>query len=478
MSNKPSQSGKTKSAKKRRVGRVTIYVRSKVWYLYYFENRQRVRRRVGPSLAEAKLLAAQVNAQLATGTPALLSFEPVSLAALRQRWLDHHEHVLRSSIATIKRYRTATDHLLRFVEKVQPVRSADRITTTAVEAFMRYLRTVEVAPNGHPNTPKRRLRDKGLVFILTSCRSMFNYAAKHRNLPPYHESPFTEIKIERIPIEDAKPVEPFTSEQETAFLTACDGWQFPIFLTLTLTGMRPGEATHLLLPGDVDLTQRVIRIRNKPDLGWRTKTRNQRDIPICQELAEVLSRVVDGRNTGPLFLRRRFMTGEDDPILVTSNNEQLAREIACRIENLRSTHVHEWTRFDDARVARTVWRDAGVVKEVTVRVEFTKVTSKIGLEHITCPKNLRHLCATCLQDAKVDPLIRQELMGHSPDRRNGNGLGMTSVYTHTRGHSTPVTVGSSDGCSCSCNRCSTPVVEKGIAWSQTGFSLRMPIRLR
>ena len=107
MSNKPCQSGNTKSAKKRRVGRVTIYVRSKVWYLYYFENGQRVRRRVGPSLAEAKSLAAQVNAQLATGTQALLSFEPVSLTALRQRWLDQHEHVLRSSIATIKRYRTA-----------------------------------------------------------------------------------------------------------------------------------------------------------------------------------------------------------------------------------------------------------------------------------------------------------------------------------------------------------------------------------
>jgi len=33
----------------------------------------------------------------------MLSFSPVGIPELRQRWLDHHEHVLRSSIATIRR---------------------------------------------------------------------------------------------------------------------------------------------------------------------------------------------------------------------------------------------------------------------------------------------------------------------------------------------------------------------------------------
>ena len=67
----------------------------------------------------------------------MLSFQPVPISDLRQRWLDHHEHVLRSSVATIRRYRAGTDHLLRFIKKKQPVASADRITAAAAESFVR-----------------------------------------------------------------------------------------------------------------------------------------------------------------------------------------------------------------------------------------------------------------------------------------------------------------------------------------------------
>ena len=100
----------------------------------------------------------------------------------------------------------------------------------------------------------------------------------------------------------------------------------------------------------------------------------------------------------------------------------------------RKEGADSWTRVDDARVARLVWRDAGTVKEAILRVEFMKVTAKCGLPHASCPKMLRHLFATCLQDANVDPLIRQELMGHRPSgpRSIAGGLGMTALYTHTR----------------------------------------------
>ena len=58
----------------------------------------------------------------------------------------------------------------------------------------------------------------------------------------------------------------------------------------------------------------------------------------------------------------------------------------------------------------------------------------MGMAEVTAPKMLRHLFATCLQDANVDPLIRNQLMGHAPERlfSAGGGLGMTGVYTHTR----------------------------------------------
>lgn len=69
------------------------------------------------------------------------------------------------------------------------------------------------------------------------------------------------IEVSRIPIEDAKPVIVLSEDQERRFLEACDEWQFPIFVTLMLTGLRPGELIHLLLPDDLDLETGWLRGR-------------------------------------------------------------------------------------------------------------------------------------------------------------------------------------------------------------------------
>lgn len=416
-----------------RVGRVTAYRRGKVWYLYYSEHGKRVRRRVGSSLAEAKQLAAQVNGQLAIGARAMLSFEPVSIDELRRRWLEHHEHVLRSSLATIRRYRAATDHLLRFDGRLHPMRSADRMTASDVERFVRFLREVKVTPNGHPNTAKRHLRDRGIVFILEACRALFNYAARHRHLPPYHENSFAQIDVERIPIEDAKPFVDLTEHQERALLEACDDWQFPIFTTLFLTGLRPGELTHLLLPDDVDLDEGWLWVHNKPALGWRVKTRNERVIPLVPELVEVLRIVCGMRGSGTLFCRRRFWQGDQPPLAGRSRSE-LQAELDRRARQIIGVGPESSERVCRQAAARSIWRDLGAIRPDRIREEFMRLTRRIGMPEVTAVKTTRHMFATCLQDANVDPLIRNELMGHAPSGLGAanRGLGMTAVYTHTR----------------------------------------------
>ena len=100
-----------------RVGRVTVYRGGQVWYLRYHEHGRRHQVRAAVERAAARQLAAEVNAQLETGVPAATSFEPLALAELRNRWREHHEHVRRSSVATVCRYRTATAHLLSFVRE-------------------------------------------------------------------------------------------------------------------------------------------------------------------------------------------------------------------------------------------------------------------------------------------------------------------------------------------------------------------------
>ena len=194
-----------------RVGKVTGYLRGRSWYLCYHEHGHRHRPRVGPDRAAARHLAAQINEQLEVGAPAALSFEPIAISDLRTRWLDHHEQVLWSSVQSIDRYRTATDYLLRFLDR-RPIRHVALFHAAHAEEFVRYLRSVRVSPNGHSNTAKRPLMDKGVRYVLECCRALFNYAAKRRHLSPYAENPFTALEIDRIPVETARPVELLTPD--------------------------------------------------------------------------------------------------------------------------------------------------------------------------------------------------------------------------------------------------------------------------
>lgn len=414
-----------------RIGKVQGYRRGQVWYLCYHENGQRHRPRVGPDPAAARQLAAQIHAQLEVGAPAALSFEPLTIPELRQRWLAHHEQVLRSSLQTIHRYRTATDHLLRFLEQ-RPVRHASQFHTSHAEELVRYLRTLQVSPNGHARAAKRPLMDKGLCFILECCRALFHYAAKRRHLSPYAENPFQALEINRIPIQEARPIQLFTPEQEKHFLEACDAWQFPLFLSLMLTGLRPGELTHLLLPDDLDLDTGLLYVRNKPRLGWQVKTRNERDIPLVAVLVQVLRRHLGERRFGPVFVRRSGL-----PSWVSrfqgARQLDLEKEMVYRVAQRERETGLALSREEKQKLARGLWRDLGAVKGDRVRLEFMQLTQQIGLSGATAPKVLRHQFATVLQEGRVDPLIRNELMGHvaSGERTAGHGLAMTAVYTHT-----------------------------------------------
>ena len=89
--------------RRRRVGRVTVYQRSKRFWIYYRQGGQPVRMPVGPQQDEALRVAAKVNAELAEGAQPSLQFHPVCMDALIDQWLDQHEHIRRSSLATVRR---------------------------------------------------------------------------------------------------------------------------------------------------------------------------------------------------------------------------------------------------------------------------------------------------------------------------------------------------------------------------------------
>jgi integrase len=173
-----------------------------------------------------------------------------------------------------------------------------------------------------------------------------------------------------------------------------------------------------------------MHIRDKPDLGWRIKTRRERSIPLVPELVAVLRHVIGARVAGPAFVRERF--GTDLAPLAGASRQRMAQVLARRIDQTQRQPDRTLDREAKAGIAHSIWRDAGAVKADRIRLLFIRVAKTAGLGELTCPKSFRHSFATLLQDANVDPLIRQITLGHASSGTAGDALGMTSIYTHTR----------------------------------------------
>lgn len=216
--------------------------------------------------------------------------------------------------------------------------------------------------------------------------------------------------------------------QSFAFFRAADDWTFPIHFALAKTGMRPGELVHVMIE-EVDLDRGWLHVRGKPFLAWRIKSGRDRAIPLVDELASVLRRVIGNRQAGLVFVRPKFCRVER-PTAASLN--ELQAIFQQRLDGESSTVGRPLNRAEQARIARGVWSDAGMVKVDAIRTSFIHAMKTIGHPEATCPKSWRHSFATLLQDASVDPLIRQITLGHQPSSASNAALGMTTVYTHTR----------------------------------------------
>jgi integrase len=340
------------------------------------------------------------------------------VAELRNQFLDYHEHLLHSSVGTLRRYRSTPQHLEDFAATLPELPQAHE---DKVQAFAAYLRRIEVTPNGHKNATKRRLLAKGVHYMLETCRTMYTYAVKRRHLPPYVGNPLSELPLDdegRGRQADLR-VHPGT---ELKFLKACSDWAFPINFTLAQTGLRVGELVHLLIE-DGNLAGGWLHVRNKVEQGWRVKTGQERVVPLLPEVVAVIRGVVGKRTYGPVFLRERFQVRK---AAATGDRREMEKVLRDR----RAAEGRPLTRTEEAVLARKLWWDAGAVKPDKFRQVFGRVTAAIGHPDSTCPRSWRHTFATLLQDANVDPLVLQQVVGHKPTLQGG--LGMTANHTHTR----------------------------------------------
>jgi hypothetical protein len=265
--------GNTRDVKVERIGPVTIYKRGLHYYLYYRQAGISQRRRVDGNLAVARATAHKVAHALSEGRPSPIAYARTSPEEMVKRFLDAIANVQRLALRTQDRYRAALDRFLDFAGAAQ-VGCVDAVHETTVEDFVKWLRGQKRNRNGSATGKREVYQTGGIKFILSTCRTAFNWAARHRMLPPFNDNPFMLFPIDKLrdATDQSSEEKIFTPEQEKAFFRACNNWQHRIFTILASYGLRVGELTHLLID-DVDFVNDLFVIRSRPELFWTVKSR-------------------------------------------------------------------------------------------------------------------------------------------------------------------------------------------------------------
>jgi site-specific recombinase XerD len=414
--------GNVRDVKVDRIGKVTIYKRGQSFWLYYRENRQTQRQRVDGNLAVARATAAKVSAALDEQRPSPLGFARTQPAECIRGYLDYVENVQGLAWRTVDRYRAALDRYQEFCTAAE-VATIDAVDDRTVEDFVRWLRGQTRARNGMPQGKKGHYKVGGIKFILSTCRTLYNWAARRRQLPPYAENPFHAFPIDRLrdPTEADEGVVVLTPAQEEDFLRACSEWHQAIFVPLISYGMRVGELVHLLIE-NVDFTAGTVEICSKPEMFWRVKTARRRRLPLTAATRALLRGLIGTRKAGFVLLNDRFHSGEEKPVDRFGSDRDLRRHLEQMVADLEKANP-EATKGEKRRAVMAYCRALGQLPERRILAEFQKLTAQIGCPQFTRVHDLRHLFTTRAQELGANPLVVQQIVGHA-------SLNMTKRYTH------------------------------------------------
>jgi len=404
-----------------RLGKVSIYRRGSSYWIYFRDDGKTVRKKIDGDLATAKATASQVNVYLEQNRPSQFNYQTKSVATVVDDFLDHCKLARGLRVRTVRRYRAALDHFVDFIKSRPNLYNIDQVKESTVDEFVRYMHDKKRVRSGEKKGPRGNYTATGIAFILSTCRTLFNYAHKRRLLSPYTDNPFADFPIDKLRSREPSSVKMLPTEQLADFFSTCDEWQFPVFFILSLYGLRIGELTHLLI-SDVDWAGERFYIRSKPFMQWYTKTSRKRILPIVPEIRPIFETLIGDRQEGFVFLSRLHWQGDRE-------SPQFTRQI--ELENYMSAHVDQFNRDNPTKTdveifnfVRRLLHGSGKMREEKVREEFMQVAKEIGHPEVTTVHSLRHLFATLAEENGLNPLTVQTILGHSK-------LAMTGYYTHT-----------------------------------------------
>lgn len=180
--------------------------------------------------------------------------------------------------------------------------------------------------------------------------------------------------------------------------------------TIIMVGIRPGEGLGLKKV-DVDIEKRLMRVRRSHGRD-QTKTGKEREFPIPDALIEDLREAINASPSEYVFPKADGTRQRSDTKLAN------ILRTALKAANLVTGYRYHCRRSG-----------CEFVEELEAKVEISCPRCFMRLWCEPIPRalrfyDLRHSSATLHRKAKCDPLVIQEMMGHSP------GNTTDGVYTH------------------------------------------------
>ena len=175
------------------------------------------------NLAVARATASKVAAALAERRPSPIGHQRTSPEQMVAGYLDYITSVQKLALRTQDRYRARASSDSLTSAKAPGSWRLTWSSSPRSRISSRWLRGQTRARNGSETGKRDVYKLGGVKFILSTCRTAFNWAARRRMLPPYAENPFTRFPIEKLRDRDAENDEShvFTPAQEKAFFDAC-----------------------------------------------------------------------------------------------------------------------------------------------------------------------------------------------------------------------------------------------------------------
>lgn len=321
--------------------------------------------------------------------------------------------------ATVERYGSTIRHFGAFVERpsVSKIyRNVSAVNRDFETEFSTYLQGLHVSPNGSPSAAVRPMR--GQAFVMDVVRALFEWAAdpERGNLLP---SGFRNLFSKRSRRTSDIQVDPIreldvTVAQAIKLVEACDQFQLSLFAPVILFGLRPGELSWLFHEHVENDWREVTCL---PQLDYLTKGRRDKRFPLSDRLAEIMS--VNSRNQhGLIYSSPRARTVKRPPPLLGGALVDLTDEYHRRCHAAGSIGAEKKRAIRDR-----LMREAGQLSYDQIKLELDKLATQLRWPKTATLKDLRHLFATCLENAGVPEFYRRYLMGQS--------FGKAPIVTYT-----------------------------------------------